>query len=283
MQTEPLSPAAIVTQLDAPTQAALSLHVLGTVDSTNVWCRNQHRAGVIPPFACIAERQTQGRGRRGRQWRSPAGANIYLSLAWRFDMARRQIGLLPLWVGLVVRDCLRTIGITRAQLKWPNDVLVDNHKIAGVLIESVQGGTATSDGEVTDMIIGVGINHAMPAKSMPDDINWTDVQQHLPAGSQVSRNQLAGLLLRDLARACREYQSRPEVCLQRLRQCFSQPQQVVIHTEQGDKLTGVTTGITDQGELRVDIHGEERVFSSADVSLRPRPEQMREKAVAGDD
>ncbi len=283
MQTEPLSHAAIVAQLDAPAQAGLSLHVLGTVDSTNVWCRNQHRAGAIPPFACIAEQQTQGRGRRGRQWQSPAGANIYLSLAWRFDMARRQLGLLPLWVGLTVRDCLRAIGIARAQLKWPNDVLVGNHKIAGVLIESVQGGTATGDGEVTDMIIGVGINHAMPAQSMPGDISWTDVQQHLPAGSRVSRNQLAGLLLRDLAWACREYRTRPEACLQRLRQCFSQPQHVAVHTEQGENLAGVIKGITDQGELRVDIHGEERVFSSADVSLRPRPDDTREKAVAGDD
>lgn len=277
MQTEPLSHAAIVAQLDASTQAGLSLHVLDTVDSTNDWCHNQHRAGAALPFACLAERQTQGRGRRGRQWQSPAGANIYLSLAWRFETGLHQLGLLPLWVGLTVRDCLRAIGIARAQLKWPNDVLVDNHKIAGVLIESVQGGAAT------DMIIGVGINHAMPAQSMPGDINWTDVQQHLPAGGRVSRNQLAGLLLRDLAQACREYQSRPEACLQRLRQCFSQPQSVAVHTEQGENLTGVTKGITDQGELRVDIHGEERVFSSADVSLRPHIEDNREKAVAGDD
>ncbi len=283
MQTEPLSHAAIVAQLDAPTQAGLSLHVLDAVDSTNDWCRNQHRAGAALPFACLAEWQTQGRGRRGRRWRSPAWANIYLSLAWRFEMGLHQLGLLPLWVGLAVRDCLRAIGIARAQLKWPNDVLVDNHKIAGVLIESAQSGTATGDGVATDMIIGVGINHAMPAQSMPGDINWTDVQQHLPAGGRVSRNQLAGLLLRDLAQACREYQSRPEACLQRLRQCFSQPQSVVIHTELGENLTGVTKGITDQGELRVDIHGEEHVFSSADVSLRPHPEGTREKAVAGDD
>ncbi len=276
MQTEPLSHAAMVAQLDAPTQAALSLHVLDTVDSTNVWCRDQRRAGAIPPFACIAERQTQGRGRRGRQWRSPAGANIYLSLAWRFDMPMQQLGLLSLWLGLAVRDCLRTIGIDRAQLKWPNDVLVDNHKIAGVLIESAQAGAAT------DMIIGVGVNHAMPAQSMPVDISWTDVRRHLPADGKVSRNQLAGLLLRDLARACRQYQSRPEDCLRRLRQCFSQSQQVVIYTEQGENLTGATKGITDQGELRVDIHGEERVFSSADVSLRPRHDDIREKAVAGD-
>jgi len=276
MQTEPLSPAAIVAQLDAPTQAALPVHVLPTVDSTNDWCRRRYREGAAPPLACFAEQQTRGRGRRGRSWLSAAGANITLSLLWRFALPLHRLGPLPLFVGLTIRDCLRSVGISSAQLKWPNDVLAGGDKIAGVLIESVRG-----DAAFADMIVGMGLNYAMPAQAMPDGIRWTDACRHLPPDSGVSRNRLAGMLLQDVAAACRQFDSQPQTCLRRLQQCFSEPQWVDIHTAGADKRTGLTKGITSEGALRVEINGEEQVFSSADVSLRS-PAVTRERAVAGD-
>ena len=276
MQTEPLSHAAIVAQLDAPTQAGLPVHVLPVVGSTNDWCRRRHSEGSTPPFACFAEQQTRGRGRRGRSWLSAAGANITLSLLWRFALPLQRLGPLPLFVGLAIRDCLRTAGITGAQLKWPNDVLAGDGKIAGVLTES-----AYSDSASADMILGIGLNYAIPANAMPDDICWTDACRHLPPDSGACRNRLAGMLLRDVVAACRQFEAQPQTCLRRLQQCFSEPQWVDIHTAGGDKRTGLTKGITSEGELRVEINGVEQVFSSADVSLRS-PAVTRERAVAGD-
>ncbi len=144
----------------------------------------------------LAEHQTAGRGRRGRGWVSAFGENLYLSLAWRFDRPMAELAGISLAAGVAVAEGLHRLGLDGHSLKWPNDVLFDGRKLSGILVE-VAG---ESDGPAT-AVIGVGVNVRMPAASGAQiDQPWTDLYR---AGIAVSRNDLAGTLVKDLVQACR--------------------------------------------------------------------------------
>lgn len=240
-----------------------------TLDSTNAWALRQCRNGAVTPFACIADSQTQGRGRRGRRWVSPPRSNIYLSLAWPYERAMDEIGALPIVIGKAVVDVLHSLGIDDAVQKWPNDVLVNADKLAGILIETVNvsrtGCTA---------VIGIGLNWRMPADVAIDtDTGWTDMAHCLrERGIRVipERNFLVASLLRACCEACRLYRQRGAALLSDspdMRALFS-GQRVKVSPENGRPVQGLVLGLTAGGELRVRVDGAERVFSSADVSLR---------------
>ncbi|MQT71545.1 biotin--[acetyl-CoA-carboxylase] ligase, partial [Pseudomonas sp. FSL R10-0071] len=108
-----------------------------SLDSTNAEALREISGGVQAPFVILAEQQSAGRGRRGRKWISPFAENIYYSLVLRIDGGMRQLEGLSLIVGLAVLSSLREFGSRDAGLKWPNDVLVGNKKIAGILLELV--------------------------------------------------------------------------------------------------------------------------------------------------
>ena len=127
------------------------------VDSTNNWLREQTLKGAPSGTVCIAEMQCAGRGRRGRTWVSPFAANLYLSLLWRSANGAAALGGLSLVTGIAVLRALRGYGIEEAGLKWPNDILVRDAKLAGVLIDVV--GEASGPCAV---IVGVGVNVSMP-------------------------------------------------------------------------------------------------------------------------
>lgn len=105
--------------------------VYDEIDSTNAEALRLVAEGRPAPFLVLAERQSAGRGRRGRAWSSPFAQNLYYSLVLRVDGGMRQLEGLSLVVGLAVRRALQEMGV-RAGLKWPNDVLVENRKIAGL-------------------------------------------------------------------------------------------------------------------------------------------------------
>jgi BirA family biotin operon repressor/biotin-[acetyl-CoA-carboxylase] ligase len=109
--------------------------VLPSVDSTNAEALRRIEVAQSLPFVVLAERQTSGRGRRGRSWVSPFGENLYYSLVLRVEGGMRQLEGLSLAVGLALLQVIRESGVVEAGLKWPNDVLVGERKLAGVLLE----------------------------------------------------------------------------------------------------------------------------------------------------
>lgn len=248
-----------------------SVSVFECVDSTNEWALQKIRDGEPMPFACFAEQQTQGRGRRGKVWVSPPMCNITMSLAWLFDLPVNQIGVLSLAMGLGVVKTLEKTGIQRAMLKWPNDVLVDDKKIAGILIE-----TAGANQEQTSVVIGIGLNYHLsdyrlsePSSELPDQ-PWTDIVTLLKAEPEGGRNHLAGLLLQECMAICErllqdqdelidEFQSQYDACARKV---------VRVILECGEQLQGLACGVTSKGEIRVLIDGKEREFNSAEISLR---------------
>ena len=157
-----------------------------SLDSTNAEALRAVDRGATAPFVVLAERQTAGRGRRGRQWVSPFAENIYYSLVLRMDGGMRQLEGLSLVVGLAVLSALREVGVSDVGLKWPNDVLVNNKKIAGILLELV-GDPA----DVCHVVLGIGINVNMRVASEVDQA-WTSV--YLESGVAINRNVLVSKL-----------------------------------------------------------------------------------------
>ena len=151
--------------------------------------------------ALLAECQTSGRGRRQRNWYSPPGCNVYLSLGWRFDESKGRLSTLPLMIAVCICRALSRTGLTAYGIKWPNDILAGGSKLAGILVEVQAAGCGAAHA-----VIGVGVNVFMPAAGVIGreagtviDRPWTDIASQLPVGvSVLSRNGVAALLLEDL-------------------------------------------------------------------------------------
>lgn len=240
--------------------------IIESIDSTNSWAQQQIKQGRQVPFGCFAEAQSQGRGRRGRSWVSPAGANIYMSMVWSFQRQLHELSGLSLAIAVAVARCLERAGVEGSSLKWPNDVLVGGRKIAGILIETV-----SRPEQAACFVIGVGLNVHMPAADAGAiDTDWTDVMTVLGAEPSVDRSVLAGILLNECIDMCQRYQQQGSDLMTMLQAQYSHyhQQAVQLKLESGDELDGIALGLSDLGELRVLIDGQERVFSSAEVSLK---------------
>lgn len=132
----------------------------------------------LPPGTCVlAEMQRQGRGRRGRNWLSPFGSNLYASFYWPLpDGLNSALGL-SVAVGLGVAQVLINAGIEGVNVKWPNDVYIQGHKVAGILVELE--GESTGVGHA---LVGVGLNLSMPERFAQDiEQPFTDVARHVGA------------------------------------------------------------------------------------------------------
>ncbi|WP_095080413.1 bifunctional biotin--[acetyl-CoA-carboxylase] ligase/biotin operon repressor BirA [Pseudomonas sp. Irchel s3h17] len=237
--------------------------VFDSIDSTNAEALRSIDRGVPAPFLVLAERQTAGRGRRGRKWVSPFAENIYYSLVLRIEGGMRQLEGLSLVVGLAVMQTLRDLGITAAGLKWPNDVLVGEKKIAGILLELV-GDPA----DVCHVVLGVGINVNMQEADEVDQ-QWTSMR--LEAGRAFDRN----LLVARLNDVLQGYLARHQLSgFSALQEDWERG-----HLWQGravsliagvNRIDGVVMGIDGQGALRLKVGDTEKVFSGGELSLRLR-------------
>lgn len=168
-----------------------TLEIHDTINSTNSYLVERAQNNAPSGFVCFAEHQTAGKGRRGRQWVSPYGSNIYVSMLWRFQ----QGGIagtagLSLAIGVAVIRALKQLDIHDVGLKWPNDIYSQGKKLGGILIE-VSG---EADGPCV-AVIGLGLNLFLPetqAQSITQA--WTDLTQVL-GENPLLRNELAGTVL----------------------------------------------------------------------------------------
>ena len=240
-----------------------SVLVFDSIDSTNAEALRAIERGRAAPFLVLAERQTAGRGRRGRKWVSPFAENVYYSLVLRIEGGMRQLEGLSLVVGLAVMHALRELGVSAAGLKWPNDVLVGQKKIAGILLELV-GDPA----DVCHVVLGVGINVNM---QMADEVDQQWTSMRLETGKVFDRNQMVAVLSEKL----QGYLHRHQV------EGFSviQSEWEQNHLWQGrpvsliagvNQIDGEVLGIDKQGALRLKVDGVEKSFSGGELSLRLR-------------
>jgi BirA family transcriptional regulator, biotin operon repressor / biotin---[acetyl-CoA-carboxylase] ligase len=258
---ELLEPEAIRAALSpAVRQSLANIEYFHELDSTN----DHLRARGEPPSGtvCLAERQTRGRGRRGRNWVSPYGANLYLSLAWRFEPGLAALGGLSLVVGIALLRALHGLGVEGAGLKWPNDVYLQGRKLAGILVE-VSGESAGP----CSTVIGIGINVAMPEhQGRQIDQQWTDLRA---GGIPVSRNQLATAVLEQLFPVLEEFiqHGLQPFRAEWQRHDLSYGEPVRIHLAEST-LAGRGQGIDQDGAFLLETPDGIRRFTSGEVSLR---------------
>lgn len=178
------------------------LELFPIIPSTNEYLMGliKSKAELLDGHTILAECQTKGRGRRGKTWQSPYGSHVYLSQYRTMDTGLSAASGLSLAVGIAVLNTINEFSTLDCQLKWPNDVLVNGNKIAGILVEA-EGQT---DG-VCHLVIGVGININMPAVS-GENIGqpWTDL--NTISDEKIDRNAFIVELLEQLESVYQEYQ-----------------------------------------------------------------------------
>jgi BirA family biotin operon repressor/biotin-[acetyl-CoA-carboxylase] ligase len=257
----------IAAGLSTPARQELAaLHLEFETDST------QARAQAAPPppqgaAVFLAERQTAGRGRRGRAWTSPLAAHLYLSVARRFAGGFAALAGLSLAVGVAVAEAVRHAGLPQIALKWPNDLVVGERKLGGILVDlrgEAQG--------PCDAVIGLGLNWRMPA-SAGDGIDqpWCDFASLAPSAVP-DRNALAATVLDALLPALAQFDRDGMSGFAERWRALDALAGRAVQVRDGDRRhDGVALGIDATGALRVRHAEGERRWHSGEVSVRPAP------------
>ncbi|MFP6814253.1 MAG: biotin--[acetyl-CoA-carboxylase] ligase [Pseudomonadales bacterium] len=242
-----------------------NLEVLRVTASTNARLMLRGESESVAGLVCIAELQTQGRGRRGRAWLSPFAGQLALSMGVALNGALHELGGISLVVGLAVIDCLRTLGVEDPALKWPNDILLRGRKLGGILIElKNQPGRLAARSEA---VIGVGLNVDIPA-SIREAIDQpvTDLRS---ARLPVSRNRLASVLVSNLVDYLAEFEKIGFAPMRDLYNDYHMLHQRICEIRQGEQIVvGRVAGVTEVGEIMLETDAGTSAFSAGEVSLR---------------
>ncbi|MBB1271364.1 bifunctional biotin--[acetyl-CoA-carboxylase] ligase/biotin operon repressor BirA [Psychromonas sp. SR45-3] len=238
------------------------VHVEQILESTN-----QYLLDKIPSLdngqTCIAEYQTAGRGRRGREWISPFASHLYFSMYWRLDAGIEKASGLSLLVGIATVNALEKLGIQGVGLKWPNDLYYQGKKLAGILIE-----LNAQASDVCHTVIGIGINVRMPAaQGKLIDQPWIDLNSI--STQPVDRNKLSGLLIKELHTLLDAYEETglaPFLARWFELDCFINQQVNLLVADKVQK--GICRGINDQGALLLEIDEQVKAYIGGEISLR---------------
>lgn len=239
------------------------LTILPQTESTNADAAQRILAGNSHGVCIAAEQQTAGRGRRGRQWLSPFAKNLYFSVIWEFSSGAAALEGLSLCVGVAVARALKHLGAESPSLKWPNDVLLNGRKVAGILLE-MQGDPAG----ICQVIIGIGLNVRMGEADVSTiDQPWTDLAA---AGVSAGRNEVLAAVLAELYQALTCYSEQgfaPFHAEWEALDAYRDREVVVILGD--NRVAGRACGVEKNGGLVVETSSGRRVFHGGEVSLRP--------------
>lgn len=243
------------------------LDVRLSIDSTNAQALRQ-LPQLGAGYVCLAEQQTAGRGRRGRNWVSPFGRNIYLSISWLFEEGIAVLEGLSLAVGLVVVETLEQLGFSGLELKWPNDILWQSKKLGGVLLE-INGDPSGQ----CQLVLGVGLNVYMPPAGAEEVTQaWTDLHTISPVDfseQKLGRNQLAASLINCLLNLLQDYAGCGFAFYrQQWEARNAHKDQWVELIFPGRSQVGRVLGVDDKGALRLETSEGEQVFHGGEISLR---------------
>jgi BirA family biotin operon repressor/biotin-[acetyl-CoA-carboxylase] ligase len=247
------------------------LDVLPEIDSTNAQLLRRVQTGAEQACAdqvqvCLAERQSAGRGRRGRSWVSPFGRNVYMSLLVTFDGGAAALSGLSLVVGLAVAEALQARGVRGVGLKWPNDIYCQERKVGGVLLE-ISGDLQSR----CHVVVGVGLNLRARPQDMADVTQpWTDLASQGFDTDQ--RNELVAELLNSLVTAVTLFQAQGfGVFLPRWQGLdLSRDRSLEVLPGGNEAVRGVGQGVDVDGALLVATDMGLRKFHGGEVSLRLR-------------
>lgn len=254
--------------LPAPAAALVNeVEVHTSIASTNSRLLELARAGAASGRVCLAEHQSHGRGRHGRSWTSPFGRGLLLSILWRFNCGPAGLAGLSLAAGAAVAVALRDIGLPEIGLKWPNDLLWQDRKLAGLLVEVA--GEANGPSYV---VVGLGLNLRLSDRQAQGiDQPWVDLATAL-GDTGHGRNGLAATFIAALAAALDRFAGDGLAPFVPLWEGFDRHAGLPVTLVFGnDSIMGIHMGITAAGALRVLTADGERAFHAGEVMLRPVP------------
>ncbi len=240
------------------------IELFADIDSTNRYLMNESRPHEVGALICLAESQSNGRGRRGRTWVSPFASNVYLSIKWQYAGGPMSLSGLSLALGVAVMRVLSGYGCEDIGLKWPNDIYWRNRKLGGILVELA--------GDVSgpcDVVAGLGLNVSMPEHSDRDiDQPWIDLQ-HVLNTRTPSRNDLVARLIEQMLHVLHHYPEQGFTIYQQEWQrwdivkgksvCLSLP---------GSEKQGIVQGVDAEGALLLDTGHTVETINSGEISLR---------------
>lgn len=248
----------------------IEMIVLNETRSTNTDLLNRHV--TASPLVCLAaEYQTSGRGRRGKQWEATLGGSLTFSVRWISPLGIAALSGLSLAVGVAVRRALQRCGVEDARLKWPNDILWQDKKLAGILIE-VQG---ESMGPAI-VVIGIGINVQLP-DDVRANIDQPVTDLHEITGHSIDRNHLLAEILNALYDILLEFAVNG---LSRLRHEWSEwhahnNQWLNITLADGKTINGIARGIQASGALLIELpDGQQLALHSGEVQRARRTDSV---------
>ncbi len=238
------------------------LEVLHIVDSTNTRMLNRAGSHSLHNTLTLAEFQYGGRGRRGRAWLSPYARNLSMSLGLRLDKHLAQMGGLSLVAGLAVAAVLEELGAQGLALKWPNDLLVDDKKIGGILVELVQKATAV------EIVIGMGVNVDLSDQEIRNiEQPVTDLRR---VGVSLSRTELVIAIIANVQKFVRQFESEGFETFIDAYNAVHKYHQKPCTIAMGDQsVQGTVLGVGVNGELILDTLSGVQQFHGGEVSLRP--------------
>lgn len=262
--------AALVNRHLGASAADFQIEIADSAASSNTLMLQRAAQGVAGGSVLAVEWQSGGRGRMGRVWHSGLGNALTFSLLWRFDCGLAGLSGLSLATGVALMRTLRALGVNGASLKWPNDVLGADGKIAGILIEA-QGDMLGPSA----VVIGIGMNLALPPQVLQHIdqpvSNLSRLTENVP-----ERNLLLATLLRELAMVLREFSASGFIALRDEWEGYHlyQNRQVQLSLPDASVVQGVVRGVNREGALSVEVlsrgsgQPEMRIFHAGEISLR---------------
>ncbi|MCK5718515.1 MAG: biotin--[acetyl-CoA-carboxylase] ligase [Thiomargarita sp.] len=252
----------ILTNISNQIRTILNLEIHSSLDSSNQYALTKYHGSL--PFACLTEYQTAGRGRQGKSWISPYGSGICLSLKYRYQNLKLLTGL-NIALVITVANSLYSLGISDIGIKWPNDILWHQHKLAGLLLESY------CQANNYEIVYGIGINVKMPHSIKTIDQPWVDLSTIL-GNKTISRNKLAAILIDQCLQTLLNYPHQGLAPYQadwyKYDLSYGKPVSLKIANKSATYISGIAQGINQQGALLVKIGKNVITYTDAEVSLR---------------
>jgi BirA family biotin operon repressor/biotin-[acetyl-CoA-carboxylase] ligase len=243
-----------------PKSLEVKLELLGSIASTNDYVKLHSKQYS---WFCLAEHQSAGKGRFGRQWYSPFAANIYLTYSWLINKDVSELSGLSLVVSLAIVAALEAYGVENLSIKWPNDIYWQEQKLAGVLIEMI----AESHG-LTQVIIGIGLNANMPTvKDKNMKRSWTSLDQIL--NNYQDRNLIVAHLISHLCQSLQQFINAGLSSFTEQWQRYDYLQgKTITLSNSNQQISGKMRGINASGHLMLQVGNTLHTCSAGDTTLK---------------
>ena len=231
------------------------------LDSTNVKAKSLALDNVAEGTVVIADNQTAGKGRLGRTWNSEAGKNLTFSVIIRPRISPQHLGILSLYAGVSVARAISQLSNKTVHCKWPNDVLLNKKKVCGILSESV-----TSNGSITAVIIGIGIN--INQRKFSSELHGKATSFAIETGREIDRRTILAEILQELETGYADIRSGSfDTILRQWTEYSSFIGQPVSIDQHGTIVRGIASHVADDGGLVIRTNGKEVKILAGDVTI----------------